>query len=286
MKKIKISAGYDSSENLTNRLILQFKTPEIDLSNIEFVYDDSYDVVVFFNYINGEIVDGKRAYIFPHEPSWSGSHQKYVPENVTIFGFDPKLYNQNCITSIAHTYYGGRGPWVDSLDFWCYNNFVTFSTNKIKNISCSITDLNTDYGDTCLYPQRYMINQMIKTLDYIDYYGGGDCSPLRKDSLVNYKFNLVVENEYENNWVTEKFYDAILTQTVPIYFGCKNIKELYPEDGYILIKDINNINEIKKLLSDINNNCDEIYSSKIDGMKEIKKKYFDENNLLKKIIRL
>ena len=36
MKKIKISANYDSSENLTNRLLRQYKTPEIDLSNINF----------------------------------------------------------------------------------------------------------------------------------------------------------------------------------------------------------------------------------------------------------
>ena len=52
MKKVRISAGYDKSENLTERLITQFKTSEEDTSNIEFVYDDSYEVVVFFNYVN------------------------------------------------------------------------------------------------------------------------------------------------------------------------------------------------------------------------------------------
>ena len=71
-----------------------------------------------------------------------------------------------------------------------------------------------------------------------------------------------------------------------IYFGCKNIKEVYPEDGYILINDINNVNEVKEQLIYINENADEIYNQKLDGLKKIKKKYFEENNLLKRIIKL
>ena len=50
MKKIKISSSWDSSENLTNRLINEFKTPEIDLTKVKFVYDDSYDIIIFFHF--------------------------------------------------------------------------------------------------------------------------------------------------------------------------------------------------------------------------------------------
>ena len=49
MKKIRISAGWDTSENITERMIKQFKTDEIDLSEIQFVYDDSYDIIIFLN---------------------------------------------------------------------------------------------------------------------------------------------------------------------------------------------------------------------------------------------
>ena len=51
VKKIRISAGYDNSENLTKRLLSQFLTPDINLNNIEFVFDDTYDTVIFFNHI-------------------------------------------------------------------------------------------------------------------------------------------------------------------------------------------------------------------------------------------
>jgi hypothetical protein len=222
----------------------------------------------------------------PHEPSWVGSHQKNFDKNTTVLGFNKDLYTGNCIETVCHTFYGGRGPWVDSLDFWCYDNLIDKTFSKTKNISSSITDLNTDNGVTCLYPQRYKILKIIDTLPFIDWYGGGNNSPKRLDSLVEYKFNIAIENEHSNNWISEKFYDSVLTDTIPIYFGCKNIKEIYPEGGYILIKDINNLDEIKKLLEDINQNADEIYSNNIEQLRLVKKKYFEKYNLLKLIINL
>lgn len=285
MKKIRMSAPWDSSENITERLIRQFLTPNVDLSEVEFVYDESYDVIVFLNHINLPIIPNTRAFVFPHEPSWSGSHQKnFSNTNATVFGFDEELYSGNCIESVAHTFYGGRGPWVDSLDFWNYKNIVNFQSEKDKNISSSVTTLNTDYGGTCLYPQRYKIQKLISELSFVDDYSSNN-KP-RLDSLKNYKFNLAIENEHQKNWITEKFYDSILTDTIPIYFGCKNIREVFPEDGYIIINDINNINEIRELLININENSDEIYKQKINGLREIKKRYFDEFNLLELIIKL
>ena len=76
------------------------------------------------------------------------------------------------------------------------------------------------------------------------------------------------------NWITEKFYDSILTDTIPIYYGCKNIKEIYPEGGYLLIEDINDLTGIKNLLEYVNNNAEKIYSENIDSIRNIKKKYF------------
>ena len=286
MKKIKVSANWDTSENLVERLIRQFKTPNINLSDIEFVSDDSYDIIVFFNYVNQPIKINSKSYVFPNEPSWSGSHQKSFDSNTTVFGFKQNLYNGNFIESVSHTFYGGRGPWVDSLDFWSYENLKEFKFNKSKNISSSITRLKIDNGLTCLYPQRFIISKLIDKLPFIDFYGGGDCSPKRKDSLIDYRFNIAIENEYSDNWITEKFYDSILTDTIPIYFGCKNIREIYPEDGYILIDNIDDLTSIENLLINIEKNADKIYNEKIIGLRKIKERYFKEFNLLKKIIDL
>lgn len=287
VKKIRVCANYDNSENLTNRLLRQFLTPEINLENIMFVYDDSYDVIVFFNHVNMEFRSDSRAYVFPHEPSWNGSHQKVFSENTTIFGFDKSLYSGGVfVESLAHTFYGGRGPWIDKLDFWCYENLINQKNKKVKNISSSITDIDFNYGSTCTYPQRKKIFDNLEEFNFIDNYGDSRISPERKNSLIDYKFNLCIENEHQKNWITEKFYDSILNDTIPIYYGCKNIKEIYPEDGYILLENISDMNYISETLRHIDQNSDEIYSSKISKLKEIKKRYFEEYNLLKKIINL
>jgi hypothetical protein len=286
MKKIRICSNWDTSENLTERLIKQFKTPEIDLTEVDFVFDDSYDLIVFFNHVCLEVKEGVKSYVFPHEPSWNGTHQKNFTDNTFVFGFKKDLYNRNCIESLAHTFYGGRGPWVDPLLFWCYDNLSTITFTKTKNISSSVTKINLERGETCIYKQRSEIASMVDDLGFIDVFNGGDSSPRRQDALEEYRFNISIENEYQDNWITEKFYDNILTETIPIYFGCKNIKDIYPEDGYILIDDINNINQIKNLLIEINNNPEKIYKEKIEGLRKIKERYFNEYNLLKKIIQL
>ena len=283
MIKIRISSQYDSSENLTERLLKQFLTENIDISNVEFVYDESYDVIVFFNYINIPIKKNSKVLVFPHEPSWNGSHQKHFDKNITVFGLDSSLYNVDIIESIACTFYGGRGPWIDKLDFWCYDNLKNFTIKKTKNIFSSITNLNSDYGGTCLYPHRYRIYEMVKKLEFVDTFDKLLIQE-RKDSLVNYKFNLVIENEYQNNWITEKFYDSILTETIPIYYGCKNIQKIYPENGYIMLENIDDLDYITNTLTNINNNSEIIYNEKIKGLQDIRKKYFLKKNLLKKII--
>lgn len=287
VKKIRLSANYDTSENLTNRLLNQFLTPEIDLKDIVFVYDDSYDIIVFFNHVNMESHSGSRKFVFPHEPSWNGSHQKVFSEDTTIFGFEKNLYTGGIfVESLAHTFYGGRGPWIDKLDFWCYKNLINLKNQKNKNISSSVTNIDFNYGSTCTYPQRKKIFDNLKKMNFIDNYGDSKISPERKDSLIGYKFNLCIENEHQKNWITEKFYDSVLNDTIPIYYGCSNIKEIYPEDGYILLENISDIDYITKTLEYINQNSDEIYSSKILNLKKIKKRYFEEYNLLKKIINL
>ena len=98
--RIRISAHWDTSENITNRLLRQFKTPEINLTNIKFVYDESYDIAVCFNYIDLEINSNKQYYVFPMEPFWSGSHQKeYNEPNCTVFGLCKEGYIGNNIVT-------------------------------------------------------------------------------------------------------------------------------------------------------------------------------------------
>lgn len=67
-------------------------------------------------------------------------------------------------------------------------------------------------------------------------------------------FTVVVENVNHNNWFTEKLSDALNTKTIPIYWGCPNIKDFgYDERGII------RFNNIDSLINIINNLTEETY---------------------------
>ena len=295
MKRVRISSNYDSSENLTKRLLYQFKTSESDTSHIEFVYDDTYDIIIFFNHVNINVKDDAIIYVFPHEPSWVGSHQSNFINypNATVFGFKNTIYHPNdvCVESVAHTYYGGRGPWMDKEEDWNYGKVSTHSPKKTKNISSVITKLNADSytPEGCTYKLRYDLNQyLIDNTDKIDFYSGWGLmeSPLKKMAVEEYRFSIALENQFTKNWLSEKFYDSILYNTVPIYFGCTNIEEIYPEAGYFLFEDVTNHKQCLDFIHYVDENAEELYEKMLPEVLKIKQRYFDENNLLKKINNL
>ena len=138
-----------------------------------------------------------------------------------------------------------------------------------------------------------MVENIIERSEFVDVYswesnGANVKGWLREKSegLIDYKFSICVENSREKNYISEKFFDCILNDTIPIYFGCENIKDIIPENGYILIDDIDNINEVIEKLWYINENSDELYNRLIPNCRKIKERYFSDFNPLKKINEL
>ena len=60
MLKVKVVCGWEDTKSITKRVKEQFLTDEIK-DRISFVYDDSYDVIVYNNYITEKVKEGARA---------------------------------------------------------------------------------------------------------------------------------------------------------------------------------------------------------------------------------
>ncbi|MFC3614003.1 hypothetical protein ACFORG_09560 [Lutimaribacter marinistellae] len=58
----------------------------------------------------------------------------------------------------------------------------------------------------------------------------------KADGLAPYRYSVVIENVRERNYFSEKLIDAILCETVPIYWGCPNLADFMPLDGIIECK--------------------------------------------------
>ena len=91
--------------------------------------------------------------------------------------------------------------------------------------------------------------------EYIDIYGGGfNAIPDKWDVIAPYKFHLVLENDVKPNYWTEKLADAFLGFSFPIYHGCPNIFDYFPQDSLLPI-DINDVDKTAaNMLSLINGN--------------------------------
>ena len=98
-----------------------------------------------------------------------------------------------------------------------------------------------------------------------------------------FRSSLCIENSNEKNYISEKFYDCILTNTIPIYYGCSNIKDIWNFGGYFNIENIDDSGSVKQLLSYIDTNAEFLYNSMLPDLLELKKQYFQKYNILKVI---
>lgn len=297
MFKIKVSCNWANSEEITKRLTTQFVTSESDVINIKFVHDDDHDLHVVFGYINDRVIEGKPLFIFPQEPTWTGGHQKTFGgiNNIKVFGFDKQNYSPSEVVTetIAHMFYGGRGSQEEGYDFWNYGFLTKNEFIKTKDFCSFVSNRGINENSHplgCLYGERVnLIENIHNKVLYMDFYGWGNELNLKpfalkkSEAIKDYKFCLTIENSHENYYISEKFYDCILTNTIPIYFGCKNIKEYWPENGYFLLDNITDHDYIIEKLNWIYMHKDELYNEMLPELMKIKERYFNEFNIIKKI---
>lgn len=68
----------------------------------------------------------------------------------------------------------------------------------------------------------------------VDVMGRGYTSfQAKAEGLAPYRFSVVIENMRERNYFSEKLVDAVLCNTVPIYWGCPNLERFIDTAGII-----------------------------------------------------
>ena len=127
--------------------------------------------------------------------------------------------------------------------------WLTTDSPKTKGIS-----LVTSPKDWCpLHHARLELYNYFKDFGGIDCFYGDWNNPnieniKPQDYLEHYKFSIIIENDIDDFWFTEKILNCFSTKTVPIYVGAGQIKELFNPDGIIQAKDWHDIPDIVKLL--------------------------------------
>ena len=283
--KVKFICDWDNSFNLSQRIINNYViNNEIDF---EITYNSDYDYLFVFNRLKGHIpnIPKERIFTFIMEPSWIGGWDRNCFEySNKVFTHDKSLFGNydNIVECPSYMFYhmDYKKHTINSL--LSNNNF-----GKKKKISMVVA-YHPEYN---FKNYKLRTDLALKLLQYnfnIDIYGRGWSSyhknikgPIedKYDALIDYEYTIAIENSCEKNYVSEKFFDAPLCNSTPIYYGAPNISDIY--DNYISI-DANNIEQCLDTISDIFNkndyNPEKIIQDKI--------RYYEEYNLYNKIKEL
>ena len=130
---------------------------------------------------------------------------------------------------------------------------------------------------------RFRVYDRLKEDNRVNLFGSGCEKPIdyKIEGLKEYKFSIVMENNIEPDYFTEKLIDCFLTGTVPIYLGPKQVENYFDPNGIIFF---NGDEDLPNILNELTS---DLYDSKIESIKknfELAKEYMFPEKIIQKFL--
>ncbi len=82
--------------------------------------------------------------------------------------------------------------------------------------------------------------------------------------IKRHKFTIAFENQVAPNYVTEKIFEALLVNSVPIYWGSPRIAEYFNPEAFINCHDYDNLDQVVDRVIEVDND-DELYQRYVNA---------------------
>ncbi|WP_288955094.1 glycosyltransferase family 10 [uncultured Polaribacter sp.] len=203
-----------------------------------------------------------------------------------------------CEPNIIHQKYIN---WSHFL-YWRFYKILTKSETLVKNIENGVLFLNANTFIKDIHSVNIIKKKLLsviaskknnleghklrhKIVDYLnstnidaDIMGRGYKSfEHKEDGLAPYYYSVIIENNQESNYFTEKLIDCFLCETIPIYWGAPNIENYFDAQGMIICK---TAKDIKLALKNINSKD---YKSKLTWVKANRNRAMHYTNFEKRV---
>ena len=296
--KIKFSSPWDSPEDNNARVLYNWGEPP---ECFEFTTCNDYDYLVILNHSEEMYSSPKEKNIaVTMEPTWSINSLKdlntYCGHVITcdkkikgsnvhhtfsfLFTHDSRnnIHTNNLHGQTAEDYLNNNcfPKDIDALDYPKKMSFMVANHGTLEG-------LNQHELSNYSIREELLLKILKSDLD-IDIYGKGwsindrrykGAPPLKETALRDYKYSICMENSCEDLYISEKFFDAFLNNCIPVYYGCKNIKNAYNRDAFI------NFNpKFGDVISELKTIINKPISWRLPAIEECKKDYFTKYNLL------
>lgn len=164
--------------------------------------------------------------------------QKFLNQFGTIITVQREIKHKNII------YSHNANPWFIGKSFDELNLLETHTKNKLISV------VSSNKAFTEGHKKRLEFVEKLKNHfgEELDVYGRGiNDFDDKWEVLADYKYTIAIENDYCEDWVTEKFFDCLYSHTLPFYYGCPNLESIVDEKSFIRI-DINNFEDSLKII--------------------------------------
>ncbi|MCU1245209.1 MAG: hypothetical protein JWN02_1119 [Acidobacteria bacterium] len=169
--------------------------------------------------------------------------------------------------------------------------FVKRTYDQLKNDpahkSGIISVLASDKTNLKGHRKRFaFINRLIGHFkDRLDVFGriGGNFCDDKWDALAPYKYSVVIENGELPDYWSEKIADCYLAQTMPLYAGCPNIGDYFPERSFVAIDLDDYKSSIRAIEEAIETSA---YERNLDDLIVAKNKVLDEYQFFPYVVKV
>jgi hypothetical protein len=157
----------------------------------------------------------------------------YLDQFSRVLATDPSLQHPGLIRKTGLGWWVGTGAVTPRVRM-TLDDLRTVSVPKKRN-RISIVTSSKDW-----YPGHIARDRLIKAIlrhpvsRHVDVFGRGRRAVDDKwDVIAPAKYHLSLENCALRDYWTEKISDAFLGFALPLYFGCPNIADYFPEDSFL-----------------------------------------------------
>ena len=149
-----------------------------------------------------------------------------------------------------------------------------------KKISCILSNKEMCTGH--IKRKRFVFDMMSKKRGFMDLYGGTPSANSslveddKRSGLLNYMYHLAFDNQNNiKDFFGTQFTDAILTWTVPIFWGGAELDKYFPEGSYETF-DVDDPKEIDRIVDIVES---EDYESRIPALKDARDLILNKYNM-------
>jgi len=152
-------------------------------------------------------------------------------------------------------------PWIKSYpktQYYPYgDSWIKPEDHKIYSKTKNISMIASDKNHCPMHETRHKLAKIFKGDGFGKYFNNH--VEYKLDSLKDYRYQVVVENDIQEGWFTEKLIDCFVTGTIPIYYGTTSLPG-FDRNGMITAKHYS-VNELEYIISKINCQGEELYNS-------------------------